>query len=309
MRSRVIFSVLMLAVSFDAAARTLYSEINRLRAGDRACAVARNLPPLQPQPALEQVARELARGSPLEQSLQAAGYPATGAAVLNIRGDFLREPAEAALARQNACERLQNGALTEVGVYIDSRQFWIVMAAPLQGAPVKYSAPATPLFPQYAPRPPASRAGVSGLAVGHRILDLINEARARPRYCGKEHFAAVPPVRWNDALAESSQRHSDDMANYNFFDHVNPRDGTHSWDRVERAGYKYLTTGENIGAGYKSAEAVVEGWITSAGHCANLMNPDFTEMGAAMATNRRSKMGLYWTQEFGAPLVSAASAN
>ncbi|MEO7729010.1 MAG: CAP domain-containing protein [Burkholderiales bacterium] len=307
MRARIFLSVLMLAVSFDAAARTLYSEINRLRAGDRACAVARNLPPLQPQPALERVARDLARGGPLEQSLQAAGYQATGAAVLNVRGDFLREPAEAALARQNACDRLQNGALTEIGVYIDSRQFWIVMAAPQssRGAPAKYSA----AVPPYPPRHAAPRVGVSGLAVGYRILDLINAARARPRYCGNEQFAAAPPVRWNESLAESSQRHSDDMANHNFFDHVNPRDGTHSWDRVERAGYQYSTTGENIGAGYKSAETVVDGWIKSAGHCANLMNPDFTEMGAAMATNRRSKMGLYWTQEFGAPLLSAASSN
>ncbi len=300
MRARVIFFTLMIAVSFDAAARTLYSEINRLRAGDGTCAVGRNLPPLRPHPALERVAQDLARGDKLEQSLQAAGYQPTLASVMNIRGDFNREPAEAVLARQLACDRLQDGALTEVGVYIDARQFWIVLAAPLtsQGAPMRNSAP----LPQSVPRPPASLVGVSGLAVGHRILDLINQARAQPRYCGKEHYAAAPPVRWNETLAASSQRHSDDMANYNFFDHVNPRDGTHSWDRVERAGYKYLTTGENIGAGYKNAEAVVEGWITSPGHCANLMNPQFTEMGAAMAVNRRSTMGLYWTQEFAAPL-------
>lgn len=82
-----------------------------------------------------------------------------------------------------------------------------------------------------------------------------------------------------------------------------------SWERVEQAGYKYSTTGENIAAGYQSAEAAVEGWIKSAGHCANLMNPEFTAMGAALAVNRRSKMSLYWTQEFAAPLLSTVSSN
>ncbi len=293
MRVRILCCLLLLAVSFDAAARTLYSEINRLRAGDGHCTVAGNLPPLQPQSALERVARELAHGDKLEDSLQAAGYQAIHASILGIRGDFLRERAEAVLAGQNACRELQDGAMTEIGIYIDSRQFWIVMAAPQTSHASLAPAPLlTPPAPRFAARD----------AVGLRILELINQARATPRRCGTESFSAAPPVRWNDLLAESSQRHSDDMARNNFFDHVSPRDGSHSWDRVERAGYKYRTTGENIAAGYPSAEAAVEGWIKSPGHCANLMNPEFTDMGAALAVNRSSKMELYWTQEFGTPL-------
>ena len=301
MRVRVFCSLLLLAVSVDAAARTLYAEIDRLRMGGRDCAVTRNLPPLQPHTALERVARDLARGNKLEQSLEAVGYQATRASIVSVNGDFIRERAEAVLARQNACRQLQDGAMTEVGVYIDSRQFWIVLAAP-SGQPAAPAAKFLPPVSSYAPPPVTQRAGVSGFAVGHRILDLINQARAQPRRCGKEMFAAAPPVRWNEMLAESSQRHSEDMARYDFFDHVNPRDGTHSWERVERAGYKYSTTGENIAAGYRNADEAVAGWIKSPGHCANLMNPAFTDMGAALAINRRSKMGLYWTQEFGAPI-------
>ena len=300
MRLGILSCIFLLAISYDVAARTLYSEINRLRLGDGYCAPTRNLPPLQPQSALERVARDLARGDKLESSLRAAGYRATHSTIVSVRGDFLRDNAEAVLARQRACRELQDGSVTEVGIYIDSRQFWIVMAAPLMpgGAPAaRFSAP----VPQYS-TPTTPRIGVSGLPVGHRILELINQARATPRRCGNEMFAAAPPVRWNESLAVSSQRHSDDMARYNFFDHVSARDGSHSWDRVERAGYKYRTTGENIAAGYNSADAAVEGWIKSPGHCANLMNPEFTEMGAALAVNRRSKMGMYWTQEFGAPL-------
>jgi uncharacterized protein YkwD len=294
MRLGILSCLLLLAVSFDAAARTLYSEINRLRAGDGNCAVARNLPPLQPQSALERVARDLARGDKLEQSLQAAGYRAIRSSILSIRGDFVREQAEAVLARQSACRQLQDGVMTEVGIYIDARQFWIVMAAPTTSngsltPPTSF----LPLVPKVAAREQA---------VGYRILELINQARATPRRCGNEMFNAAPPVRWNDLLAESSQRHSEDMARYNFFDHVSPRDGSHSWERVARAGYRYSTTGENIAAGYRNAEEAVAGWIKSPGHCANLMNPEFTDMGAALAVNRSSKMGLYWTQEFGAPI-------
>ncbi len=293
MRLGILSCLLLLVVSFDAAARNLYTEINRLRAGDGNCAVARNLPPLQPQSALERVARDLARGDNLQQSLQAAGYRAAHSSTLSIRGEGVGAQAEALLAGQSACRQLRDGAMTEVGIYVDARQFWIVIAAPL-ASHTSLRQP-TPFLP------PAPRVGASEQAVGHRILDLINQARAKPRYCGSQAFNAAPPLRWNDSLAESSLRHSEDMARNNYFDHRS-RDGSHSWDRVERAGYRYSTTGENIAAGYKNADEAVAGWIKSPGHCANLMNPEFIDMGAALAVNRRSKMGLYWTQEFGAPL-------
>ena len=61
-------------------------------------------------------------------------------------------------------------------------------------------------------------------------------------------------------------------------------------------------TGENIAAGSQmTPETAVAGWIRSPGHCANLMNPGFSEMGAAFAVDARSEMGVYWTQAFGAP--------
>ena len=79
-------------------------------------------------------------------------------------------------------------------------------------------------------------------------------------------------------------------------------DGSNPAQRVERAGYRYRATGENIaGGGQMKAEDAVAGWIKSPGHCANLMIPAFIEMGAAFAVNARSDMGVYWTQAFGAP--------
>jgi len=187
----------------------------------------------------------------------------------------LREQAEAVLARQSACRQLQYGALTEVGVYIDARQFWIVMAAPF-----------------------APLVGVSGQAAGQRMLDLVNQARATPRYCGNRAFNAARPVRWNDSLAEASRLHAEDMARYNYFSHSG-RDGSDPGQRVERAGYRYRSLGENIAAGQIKPEDAMAGWIKSPPHCANLMNPTFTEMGVAFAVNPRSDMGVYWTQAFG----------
>jgi uncharacterized protein YkwD len=241
------------------------------------CAFAQKLPPLKPQPALERVARDLSQGDKLGQSLKEVGYQASRASAFSIKGDSVGAHATGMLAKQGSCQELQNAAMTEVGVYLDARQVWIVLAAPF-----------------------APSVGASGQAAGQRILDLINQARATPRYCGTTAFNAARPVHWNDSLAEASRLHSEDMARYNYFSHSG-RDGSDPAQRVERAGYRYRTTGENIAGGQLKPEDAVAGWIKSPEHCANLMNPAFTEMGAAFAVDPRSEMGVYWTQAFGTP--------
>ena len=90
------------------------------------------------------------------------------------------------------------------------------------------------------------------------------------------------------------------MATNDYFSHT-ARDGSTPAQRVTRAGYRWRMTGENIAAGQLSPEAAVAGWIKSPGHCENLMNAGYTEMGVAAAVNSASKMGLYWAQEFGTP--------
>ncbi len=277
MRLRILSCLLLLAVCFDAAASNLYAAINRLRAGEGNCAVAKNLPPLVPQTGLERVAGKLARGDKLQQSLNAVGYRAARSRCLSITGDGAGAQAAETLARQGYCRQLQDAAMTEIGIYVDERQVWIVMAAPF--------APAVE---------------VSAQAAGQRVLDLVNQARATPRYCGNRAFKTARPLRWNDSLAEVSRLHAEDMARYNYFSHSG-RDGSDPAQRVERAGYRYRSTGENIAAGQTNPEDAVASWIKSPGHCANLMNPVFTEMGVAFAVDPRSEMGVYWTQAFGAP--------
>lgn len=277
MRIRTLSCLLLLAACFDAAAADLYATINRLRAGGANCPAARTLHPLKPQAVLERAARGLARGDELQHSLKAAGYRAVRSSALWFNGAGVGEQVAAMLAGPSYCQQLQDAAMTEVGIYQDARHVWIVMAAPF-----------------------APLAGVSEQAAGRRVLDLVNRARATPRNCGNKAFNAARPVRWNHTLAESSRLHAEDMAHYNYFSHSG-RDGSAPSQRVERAGYKYRITGENIAAGQMQPEDAMAAWINSPAHCANLMNPGFTEMGAAYAIDRNSEMGVYWTLAFGRP--------
>ena len=112
--------------------------------------------------------------------------------------------------------------------------------------------------------------------------------------CGNQYFPPVEPVVWNERLAEAAQLHSNDMNENQFFEHTGTG-GSTLVNRVDLAGYQYRNIGENIAMGETQTEvAVVEGWMNSPGHCRNIMNGLFTEMGVA-------RSGIYWTQVFGRP--------
>ncbi|MGI9327515.1 MAG: Ig-like domain-containing protein [Pseudomonadales bacterium] len=134
------------------------------------------------------------------------------------------------------------------------------------------------------------------------MLTLVNNARAADRSCGTQALTAQPPLAWNCRLDDAAVGHSTSMANNDFHAHVSPVDGSDPGDRIQAAGYVPQTWGENIAAGYPDEEAVMDGWLTSPGHCGNLMGSGFTEMGAGAAENATSTFGIYWTQNFGSPL-------
>lgn len=122
------------------------------------------------------------------------------------------------------------------------------------------------------------------------LLNQVNELRASGCRCGAETMLPVGPVRWNDRLGAAALRHSRDMANNNHFSHTGT-DGSDAGQRISAAGYVWRTYGENIAAGYPTAQAVFTGWKNSPGHCRNIMNVSFLEMGVA-------KVDRYWSQEF-----------
>jgi uncharacterized protein YkwD len=147
----------------------------------------------------------------------------------------------------------------------------------------------------YAETPASS----STSAVQRRVLELVNDARADSRHCGRDHFAPTTPLRASNPLREAAKVHARDMARRSYFDHQAPG-GDQPRDRVRRTGYQWKLIGENIAFGPESAEEVVAGWLASPGHCANIMDPRFQDMGVAVAKGRK-RGHFYWVQEFGQP--------
>jgi uncharacterized protein YkwD len=230
--------------------------------------------PLRENTRLSTAAARIAGGSRLGDALQAAGYRAMRAAQITLRG-YTSPAALAQGAVDSSCAAITDGELAEAGIHQHGEQTWLVLAAP------------------FSP-PGAAQAG----NVQARVLALVNEARAKPRRCGNESFAAARPVRLNAALQGVALGHANDMARHSYFSHTG-RDGSQVAERASRAGYSWRAIGENIAAGQMNAEVAVQGWLNSPGHCANLMSQTYTDMGAAFAVNEQSKAGIYWVQVFG----------
>ena len=128
------------------------------------------------------------------------------------------------------------------------------------------------------------------------FLETINRTRQVGCKCGKTRMPAVAPITWNDMLEKAAMVHAKDMARRNYFSHTG-KDGRSSSDRIMAAGYKFdgyqsYLAGENIAFGQESIAEVMAGWFKSEGHCKNLMNPGFKEVGVARYND-------YWVQDFG----------
>ncbi|MER7577999.1 CAP domain-containing protein [Streptomyces sp. NPDC126514] len=140
-----------------------------------------------------------------------------------------------------------------------------------------------------APAPKPESAPDSGGATGAegQVITLVNKERAA---------AGCGPLTSNAQLASAALNHSSDMAQRGFFDHVSP-DGTDPGDRITAAGYKWSTYGENIARGQQTAAEVMDGWMNSPGHRANILNCSFKEIGIG---KHDGADGPWWTQAFGA---------
>ncbi len=138
------------------------------------------------------------------------------------------------------------------------------------------------------------------------VLRLTNEARAAGHNCdSKGSFGSADPLTMSPILRCSSRLHSKDMGEQSYFDHTAP-DGRDPFERMADAGYMGFTMGENIAKGQQSPSEVVNGWLDSDGHCANMMNPDFTEIGVGYWEGEADNMffngNKLWTQNFGASM-------
>lgn len=128
------------------------------------------------------------------------------------------------------------------------------------------------------------------------VVTLTNLERAK---------TGCPALGISAQLNQAAGNHSLDMALNDYFSHTS-LDGRTPWDRIEATGYTYTRAAENIAAGYSTPAAVVQGWMNSAGHRANILNCSLTEIGVGYeylsndtgAVNYRH----YWTQVFATPL-------
>jgi len=166
--------------------------------------------------------------------------------------------------------------------------------------------PAPTPAPSTASAPTAGTRATCNLAnFEAEVLALVNAYRAAGASCGTEGtFPGAAPLAWNAPLTQSSLVHSDDMVAANYFSHTGS-DGSNAGQRATAAGYVWQFLGENIAAGQPSVEVVMAGWMASPGHCANIMQERFRDIGVACVSGGASNTyRTYWTMTLG-----LASAN
>ncbi|AEY87604.1 putative RNA polymerase ECF-subfamily sigma factor [Streptomyces hygroscopicus subsp. jinggangensis 5008] len=146
--------------------------------------------------------------------------------------------------------------------------------------------PAAPTTPRASRTPQAQPAPTGTVA---QVVALVNKERAA---------AGCGPVTEDPQLDKAAQGHSDDMAARGFFDHTDP-DGAGPGERITAAGYRWSTYGENIAKGQRTPQAVMDSWMNSPGHRANILNCAFKDIGVGV---HDGSGGPWWTQAFGARL-------
>jgi uncharacterized protein YkwD len=141
----------------------------------------------------------------------------------------------------------------------------------------------------HAAAPARAAAAPGGSSRRDQLVTLANRKRAA---------AGVGRLTASAALARSAQQYAKKLAADGDFSHA---DGSQLSDRVRSAGFTYRVVGENLALGQRSPAAVIQDWMHSAGHRRNLLDADFTEVGAGVAT--RSDGQVVWCLDFGRPLT------
>ena len=264
-------------------------------------------PPLHHDALLDRTAAEWAAGRALSAAAELSGYQAVSTAGVHVAGP---DEAMLALLRRSGCETVASPGFRDVGYYRRGMDTWVVLAS---GAEPK----AVPLVSKDEPQPvlakilgdPGQRISLARVwtpsqaptpILATRALELVNDVRAHGTHCGEQLFGPAPPLTLSGTLASVAFGHASDMALHNYFEHQDPA-GQSPADRVRAVGYQEKLVGENIAYGPETVEEVVKGWLDSPGHCANMMDPRFVEMGIASASGQVGRHGLYWVQVFAEP--------
>jgi uncharacterized protein YkwD len=220
-RQRVACVLVMLAPWCCAA--DVADAVNSVRA--RGCATRPGgTAPLRHSAPLDEAARQLAAGAPLEVALRRANYHAASSFSVSIAGVPPDGDVTRVLAQQ-FCRQSTNPEFREIGSARRGAEVWIALAEPFA--------------------PPAQR---DALAISQRVLALANAARAQGRRCGVKAFAAAAPLALSPTLGRAALAYAQELASHAYMAHTG-RDGSSPAQRVTRSGYRWRATGENLARG------------------------------------------------------------
>ena len=220
---------------------------------------------------LNAAASQWSHGGPLASAIARSGYRDDQSAGLHVSGD---SGAVRQALSQRLCTALTDASMVDTGLLQRGDDIWIVLAAPFAAPPV-----------------------AAATEVANEVLWRVNAARATGRHCGTGAYPPAAPLRLSDRLIRAAQAHADDMIRYGYFEHTG-HDGTTPAQRVAATGYAYRLVGENLASGPETAEEAVQGWLASPGHCQNIMDARFVELGVAFSATRSGQPRIYWVQEF-----------
>ncbi|MCZ7439247.1 CAP domain-containing protein [Micromonospora sp. WMMC241] len=156
--------------------------------------------------------------------------------------------------------------------------------------PSRTKAPSRQLERSSAPSNTGARTTSSGSGLSselQQVVDIVNQERAK---------AGCKALTVNSKLTLAAQRHSQDQADHKKMSH-DGSDGSDVGQRLDRVGYTWRAYGENVAWNQQSPAAVMDAWMNSEGHRANILNCSFTQIGVGVARSN----GPYWTQDFGTP--------
>jgi uncharacterized protein YkwD len=157
-----------------------------------------------------------------------------------------------------------------------------------QPMPVPPPAPG-PAPPQPGPAPPAPPPIDPRAEVEQELLKYHNAERSR---------RGLPPLAIDPLLGAAARAHADHMADVGQLAHYGIGDGD-PWQRIKAAGYSYAAAGENAAYGQETASMAVEAWMSDAGHRANVLGRDYTDVGFGVASRPGGRR--YWTADYASP--------
>jgi len=156
---------------------------------------------------------------------------------------------------------------------------------PVKETPAK-AAPA-PAKATLSKEAPAKTAAVTeDNKLGKEVVTLVNQERAKQ---------GLAPLKYNSELSNVARTKSADMRDNNYFSHTSPTYGS-PFDMMKKFGIDYMAAGENIAMGQPTAASVMDAWMNSPGHKANILSKNFTEIGVGVAKDKSGT--IYWTQQF-----------